>query len=274
MACPYGESTMSHHGVGDKLDVVYGIHAVKAALGARPIEYVLVSEGHHGPRVQEIIDSCRASGTPMRFAPRQALDRIVGTPQHQNVIAVCSARAYDELETLVGSCQRPLLVALDSVEDPGNLGAVLRTAVAAGSDGVIIPERRAAGLSAAVAHAAAGALEHIRVARVKNLVRALVELKQGGAWIFGFEPRAAKSYLELDYKGACVLVLGGEARGLHRLVREACDELACIPLHGPVDSLNVSVAAGIVLYEAARQRRKIPAPASRSRATGGPHPSS
>ncbi len=242
-------------------DAVYGIHAVKAALGARPIEYVLVSEGHHGPRVQEIIDLCRASGTPLRFAPRQALDRIAGTPQHQNVIGVCSAKAYVELETLIGSGQQvgtrrgvPLLVALDGVEDPGNLGAVLRTAVAAGADGVIIPERRAAGLTAAVAHAAAGALEHIRVARVKNLVRALVELKPGGAWVFGFEPRAAKSYLELDYTGACVLVLGGEARGLHRLVREACDELACIPLHGPVDSLNVSVAAGIILYEAARQR--------------------
>ncbi len=236
------------------LDAVYGIHAVKAALGARPVEYVLVSEGHRAPRVQEIIELCRAAGTSLRFAPRHALDRIAGTPQHQNVVAVCSVKAYDDFESLVRSREPRLLVALDSVEDPGNLGAVLRVAAAAGSDGVIIPERRAAGLSAAVAHAAAGALEHIKVARVKNLVRALLELKQRGAWVFGFEPQAEKSYLELDYTGTCALVLGGEARGLHRLVREACDVLARIPLHGPVQSLNVSVAAGIVLYEAARQR--------------------
>jgi 23S rRNA (guanosine2251-2'-O)-methyltransferase len=245
---------MSHRGTGEKLDVVYGIHAVSEAVRLRPVDYVLVAEGHHSPRVQEIIDACRSGGISLRFAPRGALDRAAGTPQHQNVVAVCAARAYDDLETLLRACARPMLVVLDGVEDPANLGAVVRTVVAAGSDGLIIPERRAAGLSPAVARAAAGALEHARIARVTNLVRTLLELKERGVWVYGFEAKAEKTYVELDYTHPCALVLGGEGHGLHRLVREACDELAGIPLHGPVESLNVSVAAAVVLYEAARQR--------------------
>ena len=264
-------------------DALYGINAVREAVGVRPMEYVLVAEGQHGQRVQEIINACRAAGVPLRFAPRAALDRAAGTTQHQNVVAVCSAKAYDDLESLLsGSAKQalpgprtgaaselglfpvgapppsnagsPLLVVLDGVEDPANLGAVIRTAVAAGASGVVIPERRAAGLSPAVARAAAGALEHLRVARVTNLVRTLVDLKEQNIWVYGFEAQAETSYLDLDYSAACALVLGGEGRGLHRLVREACDQLACIPLHGPVQSLNISVAAGIVLYEVARQR--------------------
>ena len=246
---------MPRTGKGEALEAVFGINAVKEVLRARPIEYVLVVEGQHSPRVQEIIDACRGAGISLRFAPRPALDRAAGTSHHQNVVAVCSAKAYDDLETLIHSGERPLLVALDGVEDPSNLGAVVRTAVAAGVDGVIIPERRAAGLSPAVARASAGALEHLKVARVTSLVRALVELKNQRVWIYGFEAKAEKSYLDLDYGCSCVLVLGGEGHGLHRLVREACDELAHIPLCGPVQSLNVSVAAGVVLYEAVRQRR-------------------
>jgi 23S rRNA (guanosine2251-2'-O)-methyltransferase len=241
-----------------RLDVnaLYGINAVKEAIRARPVEYVLVAQGQHSRRVQEIVDACRATGISVRFAPRPALDREAATAQHQDVVAVCSAKAYDDWETLVAAREKPLLVVLDGVEDPGNLGAIVRTAVAAGADGLIIPERRAAGLSPAVARAAAGALEHVKIARVTNLVRALVELKERGLWVYGFEAQAQKSYLALDYTGACALVLGGEGHGLHRLVREACDELAQIPLHGPIESLNVSVAAAVVLYEAARQRHR------------------
>jgi len=234
--------------------VVYGIHAVTEAVRSRPVEYVLVTEGQHNPRVQEIIDACRAGGISLRFAPRPALERAAGTAQHQNVVALCAPKAYEALETLFTASELPLLVALDGVEDPANLGAIIRTALAAGSSGVLIPERRAAGLSPAVARAAAGALEHVKVARVTNLARALSELKEHGIWVFGFEAQAEKSYLDLDYCQACALVLGGEGRGLHRLVRESCDELAHIPLRGPVASLNVSVAAAVVLYEAARQR--------------------
>ncbi len=247
---------MTHRGTGERLDVVYGIHAVKEAVRTRPVDYVLLTQGHTNPRVQEIIDACRAAGISLRFAPRPALERAAGTTQHQNVVAVCAPKSYDTLESLLDGSPQSLLVALDGVEDPANLGAIIRTAVASGAAGVVIPERRAAGLSPAVARASAGALERAKVARVTNLVRALVDLKERNVWVFGFEAQAQKSYLDLDYTRACVVVLGGEGSGLHRLVREACDELAHIPLLGPVPSLNVSVAAGVVLYEALRQRGK------------------
>ncbi len=236
-------------------ETVYGINAVKEAIGSRPVEYVLVAQGQSSRRVQEIIETCRKAAIAVRFAPRPALDREAGNARHQDVVAVCAAKAYDDLETLASSRPHPLLVVLDSVEDPGNLGAIVRTAVASGADGLVIPQRRAAGLSPAVARAAAGAVEHLKIARVTNLVRSLVELKERGVWVYGFEAQAEKSYLEIDYTGSCALVLGGEGRGLHRLVREACDGLARIPLYGPVPSLNVSVAAAVVLYEAARQRQ-------------------
>ena len=248
---------MSKREQASQPDALYGINAVKEAIGKRPMEYVLVTAGHHGPRVQEIIDACRSKGIPLRFAPQPALERVAGTAQHQNVVAVCSAKAYDDLATLCTVSERLLLVVLDGVEDPANLGAVVRTATAAGADGVVIPERRAAGLSPAVARAAAGALEHMRIARVTNLVRALVDLKQRNVWVYGFEASAAKPYLALDYTVACALVLGGEGHGLHRLVREACDDVGHIPLYGPVQSLNVSVASAVVLYEAARQRHAM-----------------
>ncbi len=247
---------MSKRGSEIPVNALYGINAVREAIGARPVEYVLIAQGQHSRRVQEIIEACRAKSVSVRFAPRSALDREAGTAQHQDVVALCSAKQYDDLESLVRAGEKPLLVILDGVEDPGNLGAIVRTAVAAGADGIVIPERRAAGLSPAVARAAAGALEHMKIARVTNLVRTLVDLKERGVWIYGFESAAPKSYLELDYSGSCALVLGGEGRGLHRLVREACDGLARIPLYGPVESLNVSVAAAVVLYEAARQRGK------------------
>jgi 23S rRNA (guanosine2251-2'-O)-methyltransferase len=235
-------------------DTVYGINAVAEAVHAQRLEYVMVTQGRHSHRVQEIIDACRQAGISVRFAPRAALDRAAGTAHHQDIIAACPARRYDDLEALLHVRENPLLVVLDGVEDPRNLGAVVRTAVAAGADGLVIPERRAAGLSSTVAHAAAGALEHLKVARVTNLTRSLLELKEHGLWVYGFEAAGPKSYLELDYAGGCVLVLGGEGRGLHRLVREACDLVAQVPLYGPVQSLNVSVAAAVVLYEAARQR--------------------
>lgn len=251
---------MSKRGSGLPVDALFGINAVKEALHARSIDYVMVTQGQHSRRVQELIDECRAAGISVRFAPRIAVERAAGSPQHQDIVALCAVKAYDDLSSLVQSAQKPLLLALDGVEDPGNLGAIVRTAVAAGSNGIIIPERRAAGLSPAVARAAAGALEHMKIARVTNLVRALMDLKEHGIWVYGFEPQAPKSYLDLDYTGACALVVGGEGRGLHRLAREACDDHAHIPLHGPVQSLNVSVAAAVVLYEAARQRHGGAAP--------------
>jgi 23S rRNA (guanosine2251-2'-O)-methyltransferase len=244
---------MSHRESGDRPEVVYGIHAVREVVRTRPVDYVLVTQGQNNPRVQEIIDACRTAGVALRFAPRPAVERAAGTTDHQNVVAVCTPKAYDDLESLVGAPQ-PVLVVLDGVEDPANLGAIIRSVVAVGAQGVIIPERRAAGLSPAVARASAGALEHAKIARVPNLVRALVGLKERNIWVYGFEAQAEKSYLDLDYTRSCALVFGGEGRGLHRLAREACDELAHIPLRGAVGSLNVSDAAAVVLYEAIRQR--------------------
>jgi 23S rRNA (guanosine2251-2'-O)-methyltransferase len=235
-------------------EALYGIHAVEEALRSRSVDYVLVGEGHRSRRVQEIIERCRQQGISVRFAPAPALERAAGTSRHQNVVAVCSAKAYDDLDAIRRAAAAPLLVVLDGVEDPANLGAIVRSTVASGAHGVVVPARRAAGLSAAVARSAAGALEHARVARVGNLVQALRELKERNLWIYGFEAEAKKSYLELDYRGGCALVFGGEGRGLSRLVAATCDQLAHIPLYGPVPSLNVSVAAAVVLYEAARQR--------------------
>ena len=250
--------TVTSHEAKSQLDTLYGINAVKEAVGSRPVEYILVTEGHHGPRVEEIIQLCRQRSVPVRFAPEVAVARAAGTSQHQNVVAACAAKAYDDLDTLIRVSAAPLLVVLDGVEDPANLGAVARTAVASGADGIVVPERRAARLTPAVARSAAGALEHLKVARVTNLTRALNELKEHNIWVFGFEAAAPKSYLDLDYSVPCALVLGGEGHGLHRLVRETCDDLARIPLYGPVESLNVSVAAAVVLYEAARQRHGKP----------------
>jgi 23S rRNA (guanosine2251-2'-O)-methyltransferase len=247
---------MSHRETSERVEVVYGIHAVMEAVRTRTVDHVLVTQGQHNPRVQEIIDACRATGISLRFAPRPAVERAAGDAQHQNVVALCTPRAYDDIETLLAHSVNPLLIVLDGVEDPANLGAIVRTAVAAGSDGIVIPERRAAGISPAVARASVGALEHAKIARVTNLVRTLGEMKERQVWVYGFEAEAGKSYLELDYAQGCALVLGGEGAGLRRLVREACDELAHIPLRGPVPSLNVSVAAAVVLYEALRQRGK------------------
>jgi 23S rRNA (guanosine2251-2'-O)-methyltransferase len=262
---------MSKHGGGAGVETLYGIHAVHEAIGLRPVEYVLVAQGHHGPRVEEIIQACRAHSVSLRFAPRLALDRMAGDRQHQNVVAVCSAKCYDDLGNVASPNQRHLLVVLDGVEDPANLGAVIRTAVATGASGAVIPERRAAGLSGAVARSAAGALEHLKVARVTNLARALVELRKQEIWVYGFEPGAEKSYLEFDYTLSCALVLGGEGHGLRRLVRESCDALGQIPIYGSVQSLNVSVAAAVVLYEAARQRHalNVPGTAPAGNSTGG-----
>ncbi len=238
----------------DRQETVYGINSVREAIGSRSVDFVMITQGYHNPRIQEIVDACRNTGISLRFAPRMAVERAAGTPQHQNVVAVCTPKAYDDISDLVAASPHPLLVALDGVEDPSNLGAILRTVVATGAGGVMIPERRAAGLSPAVARAAAGAMEHAKVARVPNLVRTLADLKKQNLWVYGFEAEAPKTYTQLDYSQSCVLVLGSEGRGLHRLVREVCDERAHIPLQGPVKSLNVSVAAGVVLYEAVRQR--------------------
>lgn len=242
---------------------VFGVQPVLEALraGARPIERLTVAEGAHESRLREILEIARYADIPVRRVPRAELQRIAVGANHQGVIATIAAAHYahtdellDALAARVGTQEPPLAVVLDGVEDPRNLGAVIRTAECAGAHGVFVPERRASGLTETVAKAAAGALEYVPVARAANVVRLLEELKGRGVWTIGTAAGAETAYTDWDWTQPCALLLGGEGEGLRRLVRERCDVLVHIPLRGQIESLNVSVAAGIVLYEAVRQR--------------------
>jgi 23S rRNA (guanosine2251-2'-O)-methyltransferase len=225
-----------------------GIHPVREALRAgRPLDRVLVAKGAAGPRVQEIIDLCRERGVPVRFEPREQLDRASGGAPHQGVVGFGSAERYATLEeTAAGG---GLHVILDGVEDPHNLGAIIRTAHAAGASAVLIPERRAVGLTEVVARAAAGALAYVPVVKIVNVNRALEDLKKRGYWIYGLDERGDNLYDQVEFTKPTAIVLGGEGRGLHEHVAKRCDFLVRIPMAGGVASLNVSVAAGVMLFE-------------------------
>jgi 23S rRNA (guanosine2251-2'-O)-methyltransferase len=233
-----------------------GFHAVEEALAAgRALDRIIIARGRHGERVEAVVQLARSKSVPVRFEDRQQLDRLAGTREHQGIAALAAAKPALELEDLLAAkTPQGLLVLLDGIEDPHNLGAIVRTALAAGAHGVVIPERRAAGLSDTVERASAGALAHLPVARVKNLVRAMEEMKEAGYWLIGLDERAEKTYTEADFSGQVGIVLGGEGEGLHDLTRKRCDFLVSIPTTGPVRALNVSVAAGVVLFEVVRQR--------------------
>ncbi len=242
---------------------VFGVQPVLETLraGLRPVERVTVAEGAHEARLHEIIELARGAGVPVRRVPRAELQRVAAGANHQGVVATVAAARYwqteellDSLAARVGTEDPPLALVLDGVEDPRNLGAIIRTAECAGAHGVFVPERRAAGLTETVAKAAAGALEYVPVARAANVVRLVEELKGRGVWTIGTSAEATTDYTGWDWTQPCALLLGGEGEGLRRLVREHCDVLVSIPLRGHIESLNVSVAAGIVLYEAVRQR--------------------
>lgn len=236
---------------------ITGFHAVEEALAAgRPLERIVLARGRRGERVESLVRLAKSRSVPVRFEEREQIDRLSGTREHQGVAALASARATVELEDLLaGKTQGGLLVFLDGVEDPHNLGAIVRSALAAGAGGVVIPERRAAGLTDTAERASAGALAHLPVARVKNLVRAMEQAKEAGYWMVGLDERAEKNFTDVDLKGSVGIVLGREGEGLHELTRKSCDFLVSLPTAGPVRSLNVSVAAGIMLFEAVRQRR-------------------
>jgi 23S rRNA (guanosine2251-2'-O)-methyltransferase len=233
--------------------VLAGIHAVREALRAkRPLDRVLITKGASNPRLQEIIAFCREQSIPLRFEPRETLDRASNGVPHQNVVALSAAHSYSELEDLLGAAE--MLVILDGVEDPHNLGAIIRTAHAAGASAVVVPERRSASLTQTVERVAAGALAHLPVARVGNVSQALETLKKAGFWIYGLDERGSEIYEQVDYGSPAAIVLGGEGKGLHQNVRRHCDLLVRIPMAGAVSSLNVSVAAGIVLFDWRRKR--------------------
>ncbi len=243
------------------MDRLTGIHAIREALEAgRALDRIVIARGRQDHRAEEIVQLARRHGVAVRFEDRGQVDRLAGTKEHQGVVALAAAHSAVTLEAILERARadrerKGLIVLLDGVEDPHNLGAIIRTALAAGAHGVVTPERRAAGLTDTVARASAGALAHLPVARVTNLSRAMEELKEAGYWLVGLDERAEKSYTEADYTSAAGIVLGGEGKGLHELTRKRCDFVVSVPTTGPVRSLNVSVAAGIVLFEAVRQRR-------------------
>jgi 23S rRNA (guanosine2251-2'-O)-methyltransferase len=264
------------------MDVLYGLHPVEEALraGKRRFDRVLVARERYGerpnqrpdPKIDKLLAQCREAGVRVSLEPREQLTQIAQTTAHQGVVALVRPQEFLALEDLfapdparansASSGAARLLLALDGVEDPQNLGALLRVADGAGVDGVVLTERRAAPLSPAAVKASAGAAEHLRIARVVNLVRALEELKQKNLWIAGLDERGATDYDQFDLTGDLVLVLGREGAGLHDLVRRTCDHLLRIPMAGQVSSLNVSAAGAVVLYEAARQRRAAQSAAS------------
>jgi 23S rRNA (guanosine2251-2'-O)-methyltransferase len=238
---------------------IFGINSVTEALKARgrAFEWVGMAKERHDLRLQRLIEECRKIGIPVRFVQRTELDRMAGNAAHQGVVAVTSAKQYNDLDDVIAAKrgEYSLMVVLDGVEDPHNLGAILRTADAAGADGVVIPERRAAGVTGTVTKASAGASEHLPIAKVTNIARTIEDLKDKNIWTVGLDERGPQTYDALNYKMDCAIVLGAEGKGLHDLVKKKCDFLVSIPMLGKVPSLNVSVAAGIVLYEVVRQRR-------------------
>lgn len=233
----------------------------EALRAGRALDRLLIARGSGGPRLQEIIDLAREHSVPVRFEPREALDRASNSAAHQGVVAFGAVQRYAELEDVVAGAGVQLLVLLDGVEDPHNLGAIIRTAHAAGASAILIPDRRAAGLTDVVGKAAAGALEHLPVVRVGNVAQTLEILKKRGFWIYGLDERGAQLYSETDYAQPTVFVLGGEGQGLHQLVKKHCDVLVRIPMAGAISSLNVSVAAGVVLFE----WRRVHAPVSKQK---------
>ena len=243
----------------DSSNLIYGVNAVVEALraGTRQIETITILESARPDRLKALLELAREKRVPVHRVPRLDL----GDARHQGVVARIAAARYadadellDQLESKIGSDDPPLVVGLDGIEDPRNMGSILRTAECAGVHGVFIAERRAVGLTSVVAKVAAGALEYVPVARVTNLVRLIEQLKERNIWVVGAAGEAKQTYTEWDWTQPSALMLGNEGQGLHRLVRETCDTLVRIPVVGNLESLNVSVAAGVILYEARRQR--------------------
>jgi 23S rRNA (guanosine2251-2'-O)-methyltransferase len=247
------------------MEVLFGLHPVEEVIrsGSRQLDHVSVARERRDDRLERLIELCRTAGVRVSLEPRDQLTRLARTDAHQGVLAVVRERRFLGIEDLLAPAkgeQHRFFLALDGVEDPHNLGALLRTADGAGVDGVILPERRSAPVTATVAKTSAGASEHVRIARVTNLVRALEQMKQKHIWVLGLDERGTPDYTDYDFRTDCVLVLGREGAGLHDLVKKTCDHLLRIPMAGQVSSLNVSVAGAVVMYEAMRQRRQAAAP--------------
>ena len=239
--------------------IIEGRNAVIEALRAgTAVDKVYIAKGETDATLGHIASTARGKGIVVVEADRRKLDAMSVTHSHQGVIAVAAVREYasvsDILQSALDKGEAPLVVVCDELSDPHNLGAVIRTAEAAGAHGVIIPKRRSAGLTAIVAKTSAGAVSYLPVARVANLTALLRELKEEGLWVFGTAADGSTSLYQADLKGPAAIVIGSEGNGMSRLVREQCDFLVSIPMRGQVNSLNASAAAAVVLYEAVRQR--------------------
>lgn len=238
---------------------IEGKNAVMEALKAgRSIDKVYIARGENDKSLRFIASKARAAGAVVSEVDRRKLDFMSETHSHQGVIAVAALREYSTVEDILSIAaekgEKPLIVVCDEISDPHNLGAIIRTAEAAGAHGIIIPKRRSAGVTAIVEKTSAGAVEHMAVARVANLNSAMEKLKQEGVWIFGTAAEADTSLWQADFKGAAAIVIGSEGEGMSRLISENCDFKVSIPMFGKVSSLNASAAAAVMLYEAVRQR--------------------
>jgi 23S rRNA (guanosine2251-2'-O)-methyltransferase len=238
------------------MDRIIRINPLLEALRSAPerVNKVFVQEERGPGRIGEVIREAKARHVPVVCVPARRLDQVA--PGHQGVMAELAPKKYAALEEILARSAKPFIVILDEVEDPQNLGAIIRSAEGAGADGLILPERRSAGLTETVDTVSAGALEHLLVARVPNLVRAMEELKERGLWLVGAEGSGDEPWYAFDYAGPVAIVLGSEGKGLRPLVRKTCDKVLAIPLAGKVGSLNVAAAAAVFLFEVVRQRRQ------------------
>ncbi|MBQ7541205.1 MAG: 23S rRNA (guanosine(2251)-2'-O)-methyltransferase RlmB [Clostridia bacterium] len=245
---------------GARTDLIVGRNAVLEALqSGRAIDSVWIARGDRTGSIGKILHLCREKGVVVKDVDEKKLSFSCGHANHQGVAAFAAAHEYAEVEDIFALAasrgEAPFILVCDEVEDPHNLGAILRSAEAAGAHGVIIPKRRSASLSWAVAKTSAGAIEYVPVARVPNIPALLEDLKKRGVWIYAAD-MDGQLWCDTDFGGAVALVIGSEGRGVGRLVRERCDFTVSLPMHGKVNSLNASVAAGILLFEVARQRMK------------------
>ncbi|HHM23626.1 MAG TPA: 23S rRNA (guanosine(2251)-2'-O)-methyltransferase RlmB [Bacteroidetes bacterium] len=240
--------------------ILFGVNPVRAAIAAkRPIEKILISTSAHRSRFTDLLKEARERGIPVQFVPADALAKRAGTHNHQGIIAVVAEITPISLEELIEMCQskekHPLITVLDGIEDPHNLGAILRSAEAAGFCGAVVPKRHTSPLSPAVAKASAGAIEYLPIAKVENLTQALRRLKEQGFWIVGTDSSAEMPYWQLSVDLPLAVVIGSEGKGIRRLVKEHCDFLVRIPMVGKTESLNASVAAGILFFDILRKRQ-------------------
>lgn len=241
-----------------KPDIIAGRNPVSEAIrSSRPIDKILVERGEKSGAVVGILAKARDKKIPIKEVDRTKLDYISGGAAHQGIIAFAAVKEYSTVEEIFEYAQSrgeaPFIIVLNEVEDPHNLGAIIRTAECAGAHGVIVPKRRSASLSYTVGKASAGAVEYMRVARVTNIAKLIDELKEKGVWVFGADMNGT-DYTECDFSGACAIVIGNEGKGISRLVREKCDVIVSLPMKGKINSLNASVAAGILIYNALKYR--------------------